>query len=63
MTATLEQRIDDLEKIVSDLRAKVLGLTPVKKDWRSTVGKFANDDTFDEAVKLGREYRESQKES
>ncbi len=27
------------------------------KDWRRTVGIFANDPDFEEAVRLGREYR------
>jgi hypothetical protein len=62
MTATLEQRMERLEKTVAELRATVLRLSPVKRDWRSTVGKFADDETFDEAVKLGREYREQQQE-
>ncbi len=62
MNATLEQRLENLEKTVAELRAKVLRLSPVKKDWRSTVGMFADDETFDEAVRLGREYREQQRE-
>nr|ACO70929.1 hypothetical protein [uncultured Verrucomicrobiota bacterium] len=60
MQATAEQRIDALEREVAELRATVLRLTPVKKDWQSTVGMFADDETFDEAVRLGREYREQQ---
>lgn len=58
MQATSEQRLDTLEKAMAELRAKVLQLTPVKKDWRSTVGMFDDDETFEEAVRLGREYRE-----
>ena len=62
MNATLEQRIDDLEKIVTDLRATVLRLTPVKKDWRSTVGKLRDDEISREADRLGMEYRQQQQE-
>jgi hypothetical protein len=60
MEATAEQRLESLEKAVAELRAKVLQLSPVKRDWRSTVGMFADDETFDEAVRLGEEYRKQQ---
>jgi hypothetical protein len=59
MQATPEQRLNALEKAMEELRAKVLKLTPVKKDWRSTVGMFDDDETFEEAARLGREYRAS----
>jgi hypothetical protein len=61
MEATAEQRLENLEKAVAELRARVLQLNPVKKDWRSTVGMFADDETFDEAVRLGEEYRKQQR--
>jgi len=59
MSHTLEKRVTELEKKVA-----ALSVQPVrsnrKKDWRRTIGVFRNDPEFDEAVRLGREYRESQ---
>jgi hypothetical protein len=49
----LEKKVAEL----SELRALPDGR---KKDWRRTIGIFANDSDFDETVRLGREYREQQ---
>lgn len=57
MPQTLEQRIEELERKVAELTAAAA--TP-KKDWRRSIGIFANDPDFDEAMRLGREYREQQ---
>lgn len=59
MIQTLEQRMEELEKKVASLSARSAPL-PHKKDWRRTIGLFANDPDFDEAVRLGREYRDQQ---
>lgn len=57
---TMEERVNVLEQEVAGLKA-TLGLSkPAEKDWESTVGMFQNDSLFEEAMKLGREYRESQ---
>jgi len=51
MTSTIEQRVAEL----TGLRA-----SPDPKDpWR-TFGSFANDPDFEEASRLGREYRAQQ---
>ncbi len=56
----MEERINSMEQEIAELKA-LLGLTkPVKKDWQSTVGMFANDPTFGEAMELGRQWREAQ---
>jgi hypothetical protein len=55
----LEKRIAKLEQEIVDLKKQLRSL-PIK-DWRSTVGMFANDPVFDEIVRLGREYREEQR--
>jgi hypothetical protein len=60
MAQTLEQRVEELEKKVGELNAQVLQLRPLEKDWRRTFGIFQNDPDFEEAVRLGREYREQQ---
>ena len=59
---TLEQRVAVLEKVVSDL-TKTLLAKNVEKDWRNTFGSAANDQGFNEMDRLGREYREQQREN
>ncbi len=59
MSQTLEQRVQELEKKVAELSAQSIP-PPRKKDWRRTIGIFQNDPEFEEAVRLGREYREQQ---
>jgi hypothetical protein len=59
MSQTLEMRIESLEKKVAELTAKTGG--PAReKDWRRTAGIFKDDPDFEEAVRLGREYRKTQ---
>jgi hypothetical protein len=59
----IEKRIAILEAEVALLKSKV-----EKKDdkselpwWEQRVGVFADDPIYDEAMRLGREYRESQR--
>jgi len=59
MAETLEKRVEELEKKVAQLTAQ-LSHAPRTKDWRRTLGAFQNDPDFEEAVRLGREYREQQ---
>ena len=59
MAQTLEQRVEELERKVAELSGKP-ALPARKKDpWR-TFAIFQNDPDFEEAVRLGREYRENQ---
>ena len=44
---------------VAELSAEASGPTR-KKDWRRTIGIFKDDPDFEEAVRLGREYRQQQ---
>jgi hypothetical protein len=57
----LERRLTDLEREVAELRMERKPLR-LYKDIRKTFGIFANDPVFDEIVRLGREYRESEVE-
>lgn len=57
MPATLEQRLDEVEKKLAELGA-IVGAGPSRKDWLSTVGTLTNDALAREADQLGREYRE-----
>lgn len=62
MAETIEKRVEELEKKIANLTVTVLCLTPQKKDWRSTVGTLRDDELSQEADRLGREYREQQRE-
>jgi len=59
VSQTLEKRVEDLEKKVAELSAETSRPTR-KKDWRRTIGIFKDDPDFEEAVRLGREYRQQQ---
>jgi hypothetical protein len=59
MSLTLEKRLTELEKKVAELSAQPTRSNR-KKDWRRSIGVFRNDPDFDEAVRLGRKYREQQ---
>jgi len=59
MSQTLEKRVKALEKKVAELSARP-GRPNRRKDWRRTIGIFQNDPDFEEAVRLGRKYREQQ---
>ena len=53
----LEQRVNDLERQVAELRRETKPLGPLKRV-EETFGMFANDPEFDEIVQLGRQYRD-----
>ena len=59
MSQTLEKRVEELEKKVAELSAQPVVSTRKKNPWR-TFGIFQNDPDFEEAVRLGREYRDQQ---
>ena len=57
---TVEERVKSLEEEVAGMKA-ILGRTAaMKNDWESTVGIFESDPLFKEAMRLGRDFRESQ---
>jgi hypothetical protein len=59
MSQMLEKRLEKLEKKVAELTGKRRPPTR-KKNPSRTFGIFRNDPDFEEAVRLGREYREQQ---
>ena len=57
MAQTLQARVEQLEKQVAQFRSGSAGRA--ENPWR-TYGIFKDDPEFEEAVRLGREYREQQ---
>jgi hypothetical protein len=56
----LEDRVKVLEEEVARLKIRLESPNKTKEDWLDKVyGAFANDPAFDEAMRLGREWRES----
>lgn len=54
-TSSMEKRLSALEQEVERLKAQL----DTRPWWEKVAGSFANDPMFDEAMRLGREYRES----
>ncbi|HEY3324534.1 MAG TPA: hypothetical protein VGP72_29045 [Planctomycetota bacterium] len=58
--AALEKRIAALEAEVAALKARSGGEKQDQRPWwRAVAGIFEDDPAFEEAMRLGREYRES----
>jgi hypothetical protein len=61
--ATLEQRLERLERIVEEMRSEMRRPRgqPGRDDWRMTIGAFADDpiadEIIDEALRLREEER------
>ncbi len=59
-STSLEERVRALEREVARLKALVNGPAGTSTDWLDTVwGAFAGDPAFEEAMRYGREWRES----
>ena len=63
-TGTVEQRLSALEQKMEQLKQQIHTDKPQNAEprWRGIIGVFENDPLFDEAERLGREWRESQRE-
>lgn len=64
-TATVEERLATLESHLDTLQRQFEAQTvqPQKKEkrgWQAIVGTFPNDPLYEEAMRLGRAWRESQ---
>lgn len=56
----IEHRVAALEADVARLKEQLEKAVPAKKDWLDEIyGAFENDPIYEEAMRLGREYRES----
>jgi hypothetical protein len=56
---SLEDRVAALEAELARVKTKLEASSPAESPWKKIVGIFANDPAFQEAMRLGREYRES----
>ena len=57
MSAKMETRVTTLERELASLKEQVA--SQKLPWWKANLGQFANDPIYDEAMKLGRAYRES----
>lgn len=57
----IEKRVADLEKELANLKKKVEGAEAPNYWWERISGTFQNDPVYKQAMKLGREYRQSLK--
>lgn len=68
--AKLEERVTEIDKRVAELEAEVSRLSRQTNDraldetpwWKKIVGIYKDDPVFEEAMRLGREYREHQRQ-
>lgn len=62
-TPTLEQRVAQLEKELTQLKRQMQSMSPTSDLpwWEKIAGAFTDDLDFEEAVELGRAYRQSLK--
>lgn len=56
-----EQRMSELEKEVASLRKQVDVLSGSGPWWERIAGSFANDAVYEQAMRLGRQYRREDK--
>ena len=56
-TPTVEERLTRIELEFEELKHQVIGVKPMVKDWRQTVGAIPDDEVSRNAEKLGREWR------
>jgi len=62
-TETLEERVAVVEQELAQLKKQLQVATPASPRpwWEKIAGTFANSEHYDEAMRFGREYRESQR--
>ena len=61
-TAQLESRLTVLEHEVARLKTQIATAPTCKNNWIEAIaGTFANDPVFDDAMRLGRKWRQSQR--
>ena len=60
-TPSVEERLTAIEKELAQIKAQLVTNKPqpAVHPWDKVFGSFADSEGFEEAVRLGREYRES----
>jgi hypothetical protein len=58
-SSSLEQRVADLEAEVATLKRKLEKLDRTTPWWEQIAGTFENDPIYEQAMRLGRKYRQS----
>jgi hypothetical protein len=58
-TEALEGRLSAVEKELAELKRLMSSKKSKAKWWEEMFGSFADSEGFDEAVRLGKEYRDS----
>ncbi len=58
---SLAKRVANLEVEVANLKARLDAIEKAPKWWERIVGTFENDPHYEKAMRLGRQYRESQR--
>lgn len=60
----IEKRLEILEAEIAVLKSKVENKDATKATlwWKERIGTFADDPAHEEAMRLGREYREAQRD-
>lgn len=59
MSKQIEERVAHLEAEVAILKSKVKNDLPPEPWWEKISGTFSDNSAYDEAMELGREYRDS----
>ena len=60
-SSSLAKRLEALEREFEILRDQVLGLKPIKKDWRAAVGILPDDELTRSAYRRGASWRKRKK--
>jgi hypothetical protein len=59
MSKAIEQRLQNMERELADLKGEIKALIP-RPNWISAIsGTFKDDPEFDEVLRLGKEFRET----
>jgi hypothetical protein len=58
-TSHLEQRVAALEAEVTKLKSQMEAMQTTQLWWEEIVGTFQHDPIYEEAMRLGRQYRQS----
>ena len=59
----IEKRLDKLESEIAEIKLMLTQkITPVKPWWEEITGTFAEDPAFEEAMKIGKKYRQSEQD-